>query len=160
VGDLRRVVLVVFVLYWGPAIFVPFALAILLTFVLTPPVTALERCVGRVPAVLVVVTGVFTVLGLAGWAWRDRWRTWSRICPPIATTSERRSRTFAALAKAAPSRSCRKRSKASRPSWEHQMRPSVPRRDPSLSPRKTEAMRDSRGSVQSSDPWERPGSCW
>ncbi len=33
--------------------------------------------------------------------------------PPIATTSERRSRTFAALAKAAPSRRCRKRSKAS-----------------------------------------------
>lgn len=73
-------VLAVFVLYWGPAIFVPFALAILLTFVLTPPVTALERWVGRVPAVLVVVTLVFTVLGLAGWAWRDRWRTWPRIC--------------------------------------------------------------------------------
>ena len=60
-------VLVVVVLYWAQAIFVPFALAILLTFVLTPPVTALERWVGRVPAVLVVVTLVFTVLGLAGW---------------------------------------------------------------------------------------------
>ena len=60
-------VLVVVVLYWAHAVFVPFALAILLTFVLTPPVTALERWVGRVPAVLVVVTLVFTVLGLAGW---------------------------------------------------------------------------------------------
>ena len=60
-------VLVVAVLYWAQGIFVPFALAILLTFVLTPPVTALERWVGRVPAVLVVVTLVFTVLGLAGW---------------------------------------------------------------------------------------------
>ena len=60
-------VLVVVVLYWAHAIFVPFALAILLTFVLTPPVTALERWIGRVPAVLVVVTLVFTVLGLAGW---------------------------------------------------------------------------------------------
>lgn len=48
-------------------VFVPFTLPILLTFVLTPPVTALERWVGRVPAVLVVVTLVFTVLGLAGW---------------------------------------------------------------------------------------------
>ena len=47
--------------------FVPFALAILLTFVLTPPVTWLERWVGRVPAVLVMVTLVFTVLGLGGW---------------------------------------------------------------------------------------------
>ena len=60
-------VLVVVVLYWAHAIFVPFALAILLTFVLTPPATWLERWVGRVPAVLVVVTLVFTVLGLAGW---------------------------------------------------------------------------------------------
>jgi predicted PurR-regulated permease PerM len=60
-------VLVVVVLYWAQAVFVPFALAILFTFVLTPPVTALERWVGRVPAVLVVVTLVFTALGLAVW---------------------------------------------------------------------------------------------
>jgi predicted PurR-regulated permease PerM len=60
-------VLVVVVLYWAQAVFVPFALALLLTFVLAPPVTALERWVGRVTAVVVVVTLVFTVLGLAGW---------------------------------------------------------------------------------------------
>ena len=60
-------VLVVVVLYWAHAVFVPFALALLLTFVLTPSVTALERWIGRVPAVLVVVTLAFTVLGLAGW---------------------------------------------------------------------------------------------
>ena len=60
-------VLVVVVLYWAQAVLVPFALAILLTFVMTPPVTWLERWVGRVPAVLAVVTLVFTVLGLAGW---------------------------------------------------------------------------------------------
>ncbi len=45
----------------------PFALAILLTFVLTPPVTWLQRWVGRVAAVLLAVTLVFTTLGLAGW---------------------------------------------------------------------------------------------
>ena len=61
-------VLVVAVLYWAQAVLVPFALAILLTFVLTPPVTWLERWIGRVPAVLLTVTLVFTVLGLAGWA--------------------------------------------------------------------------------------------
>ncbi len=59
-------VLVVAVLYWAQAVLVPFALAILLTFVLTPPVTWLQRWVGRVPAVLVVVTLVFATLGLAG----------------------------------------------------------------------------------------------
>lgn len=59
-------VLVVAVLYWARAILVPFALAILLTFVLTPPVNWLQRWVGRVPAVLFVVTLVFAALGLAG----------------------------------------------------------------------------------------------
>src|SRR5688572_13774538 len=60
-------VLVVFVLYWAQAILVPVALAILLTFVLTPPVTWLERWIGRVAAVLAVVTLLFAVVALAGW---------------------------------------------------------------------------------------------
>jgi len=48
-------------------VLVPIALAILLTFVLTPPVTWLQRWIGSRAAVLVVVTLVFTALGLAGW---------------------------------------------------------------------------------------------
>ena len=60
-------VLVVAVLYWAQAVLVPIALAVLLAFVLTPPVSWLERWVGRVPAVLTVVTLVFVLLGLAGW---------------------------------------------------------------------------------------------
>ena len=60
-------VLVVVVLYWAQAVFVPLALAALLAFVLSPPTSWLERWIGRVPAVLVVVTLVFVVLGLAGW---------------------------------------------------------------------------------------------
>jgi predicted PurR-regulated permease PerM len=60
-------VLVIAVLYWAQAVLVPIALAILLTFVLTPPVSWLERWIGRVPAVLATVTLVFTILGLAGW---------------------------------------------------------------------------------------------
>lgn len=60
-------VLAVVVLYWGEAVLVPIALAILISFVLTPPVVWLERWIGRVPAVLAVVTLVFVVLGLAGW---------------------------------------------------------------------------------------------
>ena len=59
-------VLVVAVLFWAQAVLVPLALAILLTFVLTPPVTWLQGWVGRVPAVLLVVTLVFAALGLAG----------------------------------------------------------------------------------------------
>jgi predicted PurR-regulated permease PerM len=60
-------VLVVAVLYVAQAVLVPFALAVLLTFVLTPPVSWLERWIGRVPAVLTMVTLVFVILGLAGW---------------------------------------------------------------------------------------------
>ena len=60
-------VLVVVVLYWAQTVLVPIALAILLTFVLTPPVTWLQRWIGRIPAVLAMVTLVFSVLGLAGW---------------------------------------------------------------------------------------------
>ena len=60
-------VLVVVVLYWAQAILVPVALAILLTFVLTPPVTWLERWIGRAAAVLTVVALFFAVVALAGW---------------------------------------------------------------------------------------------
>ena len=60
-------VLVIVVLYWAQAVFVPVALAALLSFVLSPPTTWLERWVGRVPAVLTVVTLVFVILGAAGW---------------------------------------------------------------------------------------------
>ena len=60
-------VLVIVVLYFAQAVLVPFALAVLLTFVMTPPVSWLERWIGRVPAVLTAVTLVFFILGLAGW---------------------------------------------------------------------------------------------
>ena len=46
----------------------PFAVAVLLTFVVAPPVNWLQRWIGRVPAVLAVVTLVFAILGLTGWA--------------------------------------------------------------------------------------------
>jgi predicted PurR-regulated permease PerM len=60
-------VLVVAVLYWAQAVLVPMAVAILLTFVLTPPVTWVQRWIGRVPAVLATVILVFALLGVAGW---------------------------------------------------------------------------------------------
>lgn len=60
-------VLVVVVLYSAQAILVPVAFAVLLTFVLARPVTRLQRWIGRVPAILVVVVLAFSILGLAGW---------------------------------------------------------------------------------------------
>ena len=60
-------VLVVVVLYWAQAVLVPIALAFLISFVLAPPITWLERWLGRSASVIVVVTLVFVVFGLAGW---------------------------------------------------------------------------------------------
>src|SRR5262245_2338475 len=61
--------LVVGALYWGQKILIPFVLAVLLTFVLSPLVSWLERQgLKRVPAVLSVVCLAFLILGAAGWA--------------------------------------------------------------------------------------------
>lgn len=61
-------VLVVAVLYWAQAVLVPLALAMLISFVLSPLVTFLQRWIGRIAAVFAVVLLVFTALGLASWA--------------------------------------------------------------------------------------------
>jgi len=61
-------VLVVAVLYWGQAVLVPVALAALLAFLLAPAANALERWMGRVAAVLVIVAVASAAFGLAGWA--------------------------------------------------------------------------------------------
>jgi predicted PurR-regulated permease PerM len=60
-------VLAIAVLYWAQAVLVPVCLAILLTFVLTPPTVWLQRSIGRLPAIITVVILVFSFLGLAGY---------------------------------------------------------------------------------------------
>jgi predicted PurR-regulated permease PerM len=54
-------------LYLASELLIPLALAVLLTFLLSPLVTRMERWIGRIAAVLVVVTLIFTGLGGAGW---------------------------------------------------------------------------------------------
>ncbi|MGH7785778.1 MAG: AI-2E family transporter [Candidatus Binatia bacterium] len=61
-------VLAVAVLYWAQPFIVPLALALLITFFLSPIVSRLQPWVGKVPAVLVVVALTFSVIGLAGYA--------------------------------------------------------------------------------------------
>src|SRR5262245_37515856 len=56
-------------LYWGQRILLPFALAVLLTFVLAPIVQRLERRgLKRTWAVLLVVVAASVLLGTGGWA--------------------------------------------------------------------------------------------
>lgn len=56
-------VLVVTVLYWSQVVLVPIALAGLLTFILAPLVTRLQRRIGRIAAVIVIVTCGTAILG-------------------------------------------------------------------------------------------------
>jgi len=61
-------VLVVAVLYWAQVVLVPIALALLITFVLSPIVAPVQRRIGGVAAVVVVAALTFAALGVAGWA--------------------------------------------------------------------------------------------
>ncbi len=58
---------IVAALYIGRDLLIPLSLAALLTFLLTPIVTRLERWIGRICAVLFVVTLIFAATGGAGW---------------------------------------------------------------------------------------------
>ena len=59
--------LVVGGLYWAKSVLVPLAVAIFFTFLLSPLVTRLQRGVGRVAAVLLVVTLAALVIVGVGW---------------------------------------------------------------------------------------------
>ncbi len=59
---------VIAALYFAKEVLLPFALAVLLVFVLVPVVRFLERLrIGRIPAVFLVAVLVFGVIGSAGW---------------------------------------------------------------------------------------------
>ena len=61
-------VLVTACLYWARTVLIPLALAILLAFVLTPAVAALQRRgLGRLPAVLLVVILALMLLSAIGY---------------------------------------------------------------------------------------------
>jgi predicted PurR-regulated permease PerM len=55
-------------LYLGRDVLIPFALALLFSFLLTPPVTWLEKLhLGRIPSVLIVFLAAFSVFGAISW---------------------------------------------------------------------------------------------
>ena len=65
---LAAVVVIVAALYFAQAVLFPVALAIFLSFVLSPLVARLERLrIGRVPSVMVVSALAFATIGSVGW---------------------------------------------------------------------------------------------
>ena len=65
---LIALVLVIAALYFGRQIFIPLALGLVFSFLLTPAVTSLEKLrLSRAPAVLIVLVLLLTFVGTA---WR------------------------------------------------------------------------------------------
>jgi predicted PurR-regulated permease PerM len=61
-------VLIIASLYWAQAVLIPIALALMLTFLLSPVAGALERiALGRLPSVILIVVLTFSLLGGIGW---------------------------------------------------------------------------------------------
>ncbi len=58
---------VIATLFFARDILIPLALSALLTFLLSPLVTRIERWIGRIAAVLLVALLIFTAAGAAGW---------------------------------------------------------------------------------------------
>ena len=67
-STLLALVVVTAILYLARDVLIPLALAILLSFLLAPAVSFLERCrLGRVPATAVIVVLGFSIIGAIGW---------------------------------------------------------------------------------------------
>lgn len=68
ISNLLLSAFIILSLYFGRDILVPLALSGLLTFILAPLVTRLQRWLGRIGAVLLVVAIMFAATGAIGWA--------------------------------------------------------------------------------------------
>jgi len=92
-GTLAVAVVIVVSLYFGREVFVPMALAVLLSFALGPLVLLLRRWhLGRVPAVIVAVLLAFSIIGGIGtFVGTHNSRIWQRTCPDTKPTSRGRS---------------------------------------------------------------------
>ncbi len=67
IWSILMAVFVITILFVGREILMPLALAALITFLLSPLVARLERWIGRIAAVLLVIIILFGALGGAGW---------------------------------------------------------------------------------------------
>jgi predicted PurR-regulated permease PerM len=63
-----NIVLVIASLYWAQTVLIPIALSIMLTFLLSPVASALERTgMGRLPSVILIVVLTFSLFATIGW---------------------------------------------------------------------------------------------
>ncbi len=67
IWSILMAVFIITILFVGREILMPLALAALITFLLSPLIARLERWIGRIAAVLLVIMILFGALGGAGW---------------------------------------------------------------------------------------------
>jgi predicted PurR-regulated permease PerM len=85
------IALVVAGLYWLQTVLIPLALAVLLTFLLSPVVSTLQRRgLGRVPSVLVTVLLALSILGGIGWTLARQLMTLADELPRYSLNIHRR----------------------------------------------------------------------
>src|SRR5262245_49976689 len=78
---------VVAMLYWAQSVFVPLALAVFFTFVLSPVVAMLQRRgLGRVPAVVATVGAAVLACALVAWMLTQQMSSLTRTLPDKAET--------------------------------------------------------------------------
>ena len=88
-------VIVIAALYFGEAIFIPFALALLLSFLLTPPVTWLERLkIGRAFSVVLVLIVAFSAIGSFMWIGTEQLSAIAIRLPEYRTNIRKRLEIF------------------------------------------------------------------
>jgi predicted PurR-regulated permease PerM len=103
------VALVVAGLYWLQPVLIPLALAVLLTFLLSPVVSTLQRRgLGRVPSVLVTVLLALSILGGIGWTLARQLVTLADELPRYSLNIHRRIADVRGASKGAPWRRFRK----------------------------------------------------
>jgi predicted PurR-regulated permease PerM len=91
-------------LYYGQIVLIPIALAMLLAFILTPPVRALQRLgLGLLLSILLVGVATYSLLGVTAWAVSVQGATLVRAIPQYRDNIRQKSSISAASVAAARS---------------------------------------------------------
>jgi len=98
-GLMPTIITSVVILYFAREVLIPLAVAILLSFVLAPAVTWLERCrVPRIVAVLITVGTALTVLGTIGWTVERQFVEVAEKLPDYGANIQSKLRRFQGIA--------------------------------------------------------------
>ena len=103
---------IIVTLYFARDLLIPLALAALLTFLLSPLVAKIERWLGRIVAVLLVVAIIFAATGAAGWVLTRQLVDLATKLPDYKENIQTKLRSIKASKRGRLSRNSRRRSRS------------------------------------------------